>query len=90
VIVTRGAKGAILFTPENTHSVSPIKIRRLVDTVGAGDGFSAVCLAGLIKDWSYPTTLKRAAEFAAEICQQRGAISQDEEFYNRYQNRWML
>jgi len=89
VIVTRGAKGAMLFTAEHTHSVSPIKIRRMVDTVGAGDGFSAVSLAGLIKDWSYTTTLERAAEFAAEICQQRGAISQDEEFYRRYQNRWM-
>lgn len=90
LIVTRGAQGALLVTGEQASSVTPVKVERMVDTVGAGDGFSAVCLAGIIRGWSYAETLKRAAEFAAAICQLRGAISQDEDFYSRYRNHWML
>ncbi len=90
LIVTRGAQGALLVTREQAYSVTSVKVDHMVDTVGAGDGFSAVCMAGIIKGWSYTVTLKRAAEFAAAICQQRGAISQDEDFYSLYRNYWML
>jgi len=53
LIVTRGAEGAMLMTAGKTLNVAPVEVDRLVDTVGAGDGFSAVWLAGLLRGWSY-------------------------------------
>ncbi len=40
----------------------------MVDTVGAGDAFSAVFILGLSKGWSTALTLERALEFAAAVC----------------------
>ena len=80
----------MLITSEQTLQAAPVEVQRLVDTVGAGDGFSAVWLAGLLKSWSYELVLQRAVEFASAICQLRGAVSQDEEFYRQYRQNWML
>ncbi|MGD8546496.1 MAG: carbohydrate kinase [Thiohalophilus sp.] len=90
IIITRGAKGASLITAENTRHVAPAKIKRLVDTVGAGDGFSSVWLTGILKGWPEELILERAVAFAAAICQLRGAVSQDKEFYRQYRNLWNL
>ncbi|WP_243830715.1 carbohydrate kinase family protein [Thiohalophilus thiocyanatoxydans] len=90
LIVTRGAAGAMLITSEKTNNIAPIEVNRMVDTVGAGDGFSAVWLVGLLRGWPYVLTLERAVEFAAAICRLRGAVSQDKEFYHYYHYHWML
>ncbi|MDZ7662666.1 carbohydrate kinase [Thiohalophilus sp.] len=90
LIVTRGAEGAMLMTAGKSLNVAPVEVNRLVDTVGAGDGFSAIWLAGLLRGWSYELTLQRAVEFSAAICQLRGAVSQDKEFYHYYHYHWML
>ncbi|MFP3874139.1 MAG: carbohydrate kinase family protein [Thiohalophilus sp.] len=89
-IVTRGNEGALLVNPEGTRQVAPVEVGRLVDTVGAGDGFSAVWLAGLLRDWSDEVKLQRAVEFASAICRLRGAINQDEAFYRYYRYLWTL
>lgn len=90
VIVTRGARGAFLTTAGEHITIPPVAVQNLVDTVGAGDGFSAVCLAGILQGWPYEVMLQRAAEFAARICGQRGAINKDTEFYRSYRQLWKL
>jgi fructokinase len=52
-----------------------------VDTVGAGDAFSAVTIMGLMHGWGWERILDRAAGFAAKVCTLRGATSQDKGFY---------
>lgn len=47
VVVTLGARGVLAGTASGLHSVLPGREVELVDTVGAGDGFSAAMLAGL-------------------------------------------
>lgn len=89
VIVTLGEAGAMLVTAGRTEHVAPARVARLVDTVGAGDGFSAIWLAGLLKGWTDTLILQRATEFAAAICQLRGALGRDEEFYHYYRQHWM-
>ncbi|MFO8025347.1 carbohydrate kinase family protein [Thiohalophilus sp.] len=89
-IVTRGSEGAMLVKSEETRHIPPVEVGRLVDTVGAGDGFSAVWLAGLLRDWPDEVKLQRAVEFASVICSLRGAINQDEEFYRYYRYLWTL
>jgi fructokinase len=72
VLVTQGEAGAFVLT----------------STVGAGDGFSAVAIMGLLNGWPWERTLERAAAFSAQICGQRGAIREDRGFYEHAKGRW--
>jgi fructokinase len=87
VIVTRGDRGA--FVVENGRQFeaqSPRKVQ-VVDTVGAGDAFSAVFILGLVKGWPTELTLERAIEFAAAICTVQGATTMDRRFYSEFEAR---
>ncbi len=85
--VTLGADGALIVTAEETLRVASPAVE-VVDTVGAGDAFSAVMLLGFWRGWPLPLTLRRAAEFAAAVCCQRGAIGSDRAFYAAHVTRW--
>ena len=66
------------------------KITKLVDTVGAGDGFAAVCMLGSLKGWPPINTLERAIAFAGAICEIRGAIPDHPDFYKPFTREWGL
>lgn len=90
VFITMGSKGAIAFTRDAApRTVEPSTLVEVVDTVGAGDAFSSVLLLGLMRDWSIQLSLDRAQEFASEIVGQRGATTQDQNFYQTIFDRWM-
>ncbi len=82
LIVTRGAAGAMLLTDEHILEEAPLGGAEVVDTVGAGDAFSAVALLGMLRGWSLQDTLQRALEFAARICTIRGATVRDCALYH--------
>ncbi|HUF76971.1 MAG TPA: PfkB family carbohydrate kinase [Longimicrobiales bacterium] len=89
VLVTRGADGSLLLAGERmaasrdgTASVD------VVDTVGAGDGFSAVACIGVLERWSGEQMLRRGNAFAAELCGIRGATTDDRSLYERHRERW--
>ncbi len=88
LIVTMGGQGAYLFLEEQTLFAKAAPVDTVVDTVGAGDGFSAVCILGLIRGWEPSLLLQRAAAFASEIVEQRGATKADRAFYQKYRTRW--
>lgn len=82
VILTRGSEGALVAGADGTWISRPAPpVEGLVDTVGAGDAFSAVTLMGLIHGWHWETILERAARFAARVCTLRGATTEDRAFY---------
>ncbi len=87
LILTCGAEGARLFTGEGEFAGAPPAVG-VVDTVGAGDAFAAVCLLGLIEGWPAATTLERALAFAARICAQRGATAPDRGLYAGLREQW--
>jgi fructokinase len=60
----------------------------VVDTVGAGDAFAAIALAGLVLRWPRALTLTRAAEFAGAICGLAGAVPAEPSFYDPWKRRW--
>ncbi|MGF1576636.1 MAG: carbohydrate kinase [Cyanophyceae cyanobacterium] len=68
LVVTLGAKGALLLTPGQIIHQDPVAVPELVNTVGAGDAFCSVVIWGLLQDWDPRVTLARAAHFAAHIC----------------------
>jgi fructokinase len=89
VIVTQGEHGAFAQNHDRTFHVNAVKVDRFVDSVGAGDAFSAVCLLGLMNGWRYERILESAAQFAAAVCGQRGATRQEPGFYQDFTRRWL-
>lgn len=67
---------------------TPAAAPDIVDTVGCGDGFSAVLLYGMREGWPIETTLARARRFASNICNVRGGVAPDLAFYRRHQEAW--
>lgn len=92
LIVTCGKDGAWqLDGNDDLFIASPGKEpSRIVDTVGAGDAFSAACILGIRLCWPETTALKRASDFAAAICEIRGAVPEDREFYQPFFKEWEL
>lgn len=81
-IVTEGPRRAAWFDADGVVAeVVPPVVDDLLDTVGAGDAFSAVCLAGLMRGAEPADVLRDAARFAAGICRIRGATTTDVSFY---------
>jgi fructokinase len=88
LILTRGAQGATVFGVDSEVNGAPPAVERLIDTVGAGDAFSAVMILGLMRGWELSQILPRALEFAARICAQRGATANDPALYRQFLTRW--
>lgn len=72
VVVTLGARGALVATPAGLRRVPPVKVKA-VDTTGAGDafigGFARTFAAGLGLD----AALDKATRYAADSVTKRGA-----------------
>ena len=89
LIVTRGEKGALsVLGAERTFEAAPVEVEEVVDTVGAGDAFSAVMCLGILQQWDFQTTLDRAVAFAADLCRIRGATTTDFAIYDRHLAEW--
>lgn len=70
--LTCGAKGSVLVTPE-TESSRPASKVDVVDSVGAGDAFTAAVAVGLLAGWDLPAIHERAEQAAGYVCTQAGA-----------------
>jgi len=88
LVVTRGGEGALLLSDGKSVETSPGKVEDLVDTVGAGDAFSAVTILGLLRGWPLSALAQRAVEFAAAVCRLRGATTRDRGLYQAYLRKW--
>lgn len=84
VILTKGSLGAVLVDGSGTFESSPPGGVQVVDTVGAGDAFSAVFILGLTHGWPTNLILERALDFAAAMCTVSGATVRDSAFYARF------
>jgi sugar/nucleoside kinase (ribokinase family) len=65
-VVTRGAKGALVFDGRTLHPIAPVATGA-VDTVGAGDMFAGAFLYGITHGMTYPQAGALAAAAAAKI-----------------------
>ncbi len=88
LIVTAGARGALVASEAGTLEAAAPPPAAMVDTVGAGDAFTAVTILGLSRGWPLPVLLQRALEFATAICAQRGATRRDGALYEQHLARW--
>jgi ribokinase len=71
VIVTLGARGALLVTAEGSHRVAPVKVEP-VDTTGAGDAFVGAFARYYADGLGLEKALDLAARYAADSVTRRG------------------
>ena len=88
LIVTSGAEGAHFCTAEGLAHTPAAPMAEMVDTVGAGDAFSAVVILGLLHQWPPELTRQRALAFASAVCGIRGATTNDKNFYLKHLDQW--
>lgn len=73
VILTCGASGSYVFSPEETSYMDTPKVE-VADTVGAGDAFTASFIASYMQGKSLKESHQLAVEIAAFVCTQKGAM----------------
>ncbi|GIO24524.1 sugar kinase [Oceanobacillus sp. J11TS1] len=86
VIIKRGELGSVGYHQGRTIQADPVKAPKVVDTVGAGDGFNAGFLYGYLNDWD----LERSLHFANTIGSMVVGIAGDNEglpYYEDVQER---
>jgi fructokinase len=69
---TRGERGSVLYSEGRWSERSGI-LANVVDTVGAGDSFTAAMTLGLLKGWDLDRINETANLVAAFVCSQPGA-----------------
>jgi len=72
VAYTMGGEGSLLLSPDETakHPGFPTKV---IDTVGAGDSFTAALCTGLLKNLPLGEINRTACQVGAFVCSQTGA-----------------
>lgn len=91
VIIKDGAHGAVVGEENNVYRVDGFKVDQIVDTVGAGDGFAAGVLSGLLDGCSVRESVRRGNAIGALQIMNRGdneglpTIKELEEFVKKYE-----
>lgn len=91
IVVTRGSAGS--WTLDRAGRIDEVEghpLPALVDAVGAGDGFAAVFMLGMLHDWPVALRMQRADMFASAICGIRGAVPATPDFYTPFLRQWKL
>lgn len=73
VVVTDGAKGSYAYFDNKVYHKPAIKDVKVVDTTGAGDGFTAGFISEYIKSKDIDASMKNGAEYAAKILRKLGS-----------------
>lgn len=65
VVIKDGAKGAYVKTATQSYTVEGYKVEKVVDTVGAGDGFAVGVLSGILEGLDLADSVKRGNAIGA-------------------------
>ncbi len=76
IALTKGSDGFALFRGGEYHAIGHSPKITVVDTVGAGDSFTAALIEGLLRGDSLSRIGYNASRLAAYVCTQRGATPQ--------------
>lgn len=74
VVMTMGGDGAAALTDEGSWVIPSIKLPKVINTAGAGDGFMASTIAGLVKGKGLKEAMEWATWYAARSVTIEGTI----------------
>jgi fructokinase len=72
IALTRGADGATLISASGERSDQPVAPTKIIDTVGAGDAYTAALALGLLRGESLENINSCGNRVAAYVCSQPG------------------
>lgn len=72
IAYTMGSKGSMLLSTMETSYLDAPKVK-VKDTVGAGDAFTAVLIAGILNGMPLAEIHQKASDIAAFVCTRKGA-----------------
>lgn len=72
IALTKGEKGSDLFTESGHSSMNAPKVQ-VIDTIGAGDAFTAALCMGWLNKYSLENIHQKATRLAAFVCTRKGA-----------------
>jgi sugar/nucleoside kinase (ribokinase family) len=75
VVITRGARGCLVLTQEETLHVPAVRPKAVVDTTGAGDAFRAGFYAGLYRGKGMRDCAVYGAATSSFVVEARGALT---------------
>jgi len=73
VALTQGPAGALMVTPEESSFAAP-SVTDVINTVGAGDAFTASMIMGFLNNKPLDQINQEANKLAAYVCTQHGAV----------------
>lgn len=76
LVLTCGEQGSYVFLPDGAISFQPTPIVTVVDTVGAGDSFTAAFVSALLSGKDVSEAHELAVRISAYVCTQQGAMPQ--------------
>lgn len=74
VVLKVGAKGAYYFTKDEQKLVPGFNVEQVIDPVGAGDGFAAGFVSGLLDELSYENAVQRGNAVGAFVTMVNGDV----------------
>jgi 2-dehydro-3-deoxygluconokinase len=77
VVLKLGEKGAYFKSADHQEYVDGVKVAQVTDTVGAGDGFAAGFISGLLRGWTY----REAVAFGNRVGASAVTVTGDVEGY---------
>lgn len=72
-ILSKGSNGSLLMTPQDS-SEHPGIATKVIDTIGAGDSFTAAATVGYLQGLNLSDINEKANLLAAYVCSQQGAM----------------
>lgn len=89
ISITLGERGALILDRKsyNENKHTPNKI---IDTVGAGDAYSAILCLGYLNKLPLERINYLANKFASDICEIKGAIPKTDEIYSKFKKELMI
>ena len=72
MIIKDGSKGAVVSEAGNVFTVPGFKVEKVVDTVGAGDGFAVGVISGILEGLSIRDSVRRGNAIGAIQVTHRG------------------
>lgn len=72
IVLTRGKNGSLLYSPSHSSEHQPLETEA-VDSVGAGDSFTAAAAIGLLNGYSLDSISVTANRTGSFVCTQKGA-----------------